>query len=107
MARPALYGGRRVVRFNLNLASVDAMRAAIKEAPERASHECPATEILPLGSGRLTFDASRGGNMQGTIRSASIVIVTTMTFFSIELRRSGDTTEAIKGVAKRVFDRLR
>ena len=29
------------------------------------------------------------------------------TFFSIELRRSGDPTEAIKGVAKRVFDQLR
>jgi hypothetical protein len=30
-----------------------------------------------------------------------------VTFFSIELRRSGDPTEAIKGVAKKVFDRLR
>jgi hypothetical protein len=29
------------------------------------------------------------------------------TFFSIEMRRSGDPTEAIKGVAKRVFDQLR
>ena len=29
------------------------------------------------------------------------------TFFSIELRRSGDPTEAIKGVAKKVFDQLR
>jgi hypothetical protein len=29
------------------------------------------------------------------------------TFFSIELRKSGDPTEAIKGVAKRVFDQLR
>ena len=28
-------------------------------------------------------------------------------FFSIELRRNGDPTEAIKGVAKKVFDRLR
>ena len=29
------------------------------------------------------------------------------TFFSIELRRSGNPTEAIKGLAKSVFDRLR
>ncbi len=29
------------------------------------------------------------------------------TFFSIELRKSGDPTEAIKGVAKKVFDQLR
>jgi hypothetical protein len=29
------------------------------------------------------------------------------TFFSVELRRSGDPTEAIKGVAKKVFDQLR
>jgi hypothetical protein len=28
-------------------------------------------------------------------------------FFSVELRRSGDPTEAIKGVAKTVFDQLR
>lgn len=28
-------------------------------------------------------------------------------FFSIEMRRSGDPTEAIKGVAKKAFDRLR
>lgn len=28
-------------------------------------------------------------------------------FFSVELRKSGDPTEAIKGVAKRVSDRLR
>ncbi len=28
------------------------------------------------------------------------------TFFSIELRRSGDPTEAIKGVAKNVYGRL-
>jgi len=30
-----------------------------------------------------------------------------LTFFSIELRKSGDPTEAIKGAAKRVFDQLR
>jgi hypothetical protein len=29
------------------------------------------------------------------------------TFFSIELRKSGDPTEAIKGVAKKVFDQLK
>jgi hypothetical protein len=29
------------------------------------------------------------------------------TFFSIELRRSGNPTEAIKGAAKKVFDQLR
>jgi hypothetical protein len=29
------------------------------------------------------------------------------TFFSVELRKSGDPTEAIKGVAKKVFDQLR
>jgi hypothetical protein len=30
-----------------------------------------------------------------------------MTFFSIELRKSGDPTEAIKGVARKVYDRLK
>ena len=29
------------------------------------------------------------------------------TFFSLELRKSGDPTEAIKGVAKKVFDQLK
>jgi hypothetical protein len=29
------------------------------------------------------------------------------TSFSIELRRSGDSTEAIKGVARKVFDRVK
>jgi hypothetical protein len=29
------------------------------------------------------------------------------TFFSVELRRSGDPTEAIKGVARKVYDRLK
>ena len=29
------------------------------------------------------------------------------TFFSIELRKSGDPTEAIKGVAQKVFTRLK
>ena len=29
------------------------------------------------------------------------------TFFSIELRRSGDPTEAIKAVAKKVYDRVK
>jgi hypothetical protein len=29
------------------------------------------------------------------------------TFFSIELRKSGDPTEAIKGVARKVYDRLK
>jgi len=29
------------------------------------------------------------------------------TFFSIEMRRNGDPTEAIKGVAKSVFDRMK
>jgi hypothetical protein len=29
------------------------------------------------------------------------------TFFSIELRRSGDPTEAIKGAAKKVFDQVK
>ena len=30
-----------------------------------------------------------------------------LTFFSIELRKSGDPTEAIKGVARKVYDRLK
>jgi hypothetical protein len=30
-----------------------------------------------------------------------------LTFFSIELRQSGDPTEAIKGVARKVYDRLK
>ena len=30
-----------------------------------------------------------------------------LTFFSIELRKNGDPTEAIKGVAKKVYDRLK
>ena len=30
-----------------------------------------------------------------------------LTFFSIELRKSGDPTEAIKGVAKKVYERLK
>ena len=30
-----------------------------------------------------------------------------LTFFSIELRKSGDPTEAIKGVARKAYDRLK
>jgi hypothetical protein len=30
-----------------------------------------------------------------------------MTFFSIELRRSGDPTEAIKAVARKVYERVK
>lgn len=30
-----------------------------------------------------------------------------LTFFSIELRKSGDPTESIKGVARKVYDRLK
>jgi hypothetical protein len=30
-----------------------------------------------------------------------------LTFFSIELRKSGDPTEAIKAVARKVYDRLK
>ena len=30
-----------------------------------------------------------------------------LTFFSIELRKSGDPTEAIKGVARKVYDRVK
>jgi hypothetical protein len=35
------------------------------------------------------------------------VVKGTTTFFSIELRRSGDPTEAIKGLARKVYERVK
>jgi hypothetical protein len=40
-------------------------------------------------------------------KHGELQVVKGLTFFSIELRKSGDPTEAIKGVARKVYDRLK
>jgi hypothetical protein len=40
-------------------------------------------------------------------KHAELQVLKGLTFFSIELRKSGDPTEAIKGVARKVYDRLK
>ncbi len=40
-------------------------------------------------------------------KHAELHVLKGMTFFSIELRRSGDPTEAIKAVARKVYERVK
>jgi hypothetical protein len=60
-------------------------------------------DVLEEDQGRSDWARRRGVLVQRQARR--VAVLKGLTMFSIELRKSGDPTEAIKGVARKVYDR--
>jgi hypothetical protein len=88
------YSGSGIHSVNLNLIPLNAANAAMyKMMCAQKSKE----GLTGLGDTTCWYNAKHG----------ELQVLKGMTFFSIELRRSGDPTEPIKAVARKVYDRLK
>jgi hypothetical protein len=88
------YSGSGIHSVNLNLIPLNAANAAMyKMMCAQKSKE----GLTGLGDTTCWYNAKHG----------ELQVLKGTTFFSIELRRSGDPTEPIKAVARKVYDRLK
>ena len=88
------YTGSGIHRVNVNLRGFDASTAAIyKTLCAQKGKE----GLTGLGDTACWYSD----------KHEELQVMKGLTFFSIELRRSGDPTDAIKTLAKKLFDRVR
>lgn len=88
------YSGSGIHRVNLNVMGLDASTAAMYKAMCAQKGKQGLTD---LGDTTCWYND----------KHEELQILKGMTFYSIELRRSGDPTDAIKTLAKRVYDRVK
>jgi hypothetical protein len=88
------YTGSGIHKVHLNVMPLDAATAPMYKA---ICGKKSKDGLTGLGDTACWYNDQHGELqvLKGTI------------FFSIELRKSGDPTEAIKGVAKKVYDRMK
>jgi hypothetical protein len=88
------YMGSGLHKVNLNVMSMDAATAAVYKG---LCAQKGKEGLSGLGEVACWYSP----------KHEELQVLKGGTFFSVELRRSGDPTEAIKSVARKVFDRLR
>ena len=88
------YQGTGLHRVHLNVMPFDAATAAMYKA---MCAQKPRDGLTGLGDATCWSDDKHG----------ELQVLKGLTMFSIELRRSGDPTEAIKVVARKVYDRVK
>lgn len=88
------YSGSGIHTVHLNVMALDASTMAMYKAMcAQKSKE----GLTGLGDVTCWYNDKHG----------ELQVVKGTTFFSIELRKSGDPTEAIKGVARKVYERVK
>ena len=88
------YSGSGIHKVNLNVIPLTDATAAMYKAMCAQKTKEGLTE---LGDVTCWYNDKHG----------ELQVLKGLTFFSIELRRSGDPTEAIKGVARKVYARIK
>jgi hypothetical protein len=88
------YTGSGIHTVHLNVMPFDAQTAGMYKAMCAKKTKEGLTE---LGDTACWYNDKHG----------ELQVLKGLTFYSIQLRKSGDPTEAIKGVAKKVYDRLK
>ena len=88
------YEGSGLHRVHLNVMPFDAATAAMYKAMCAKKNR---DGLTGLGDVACWYNDKHG----------ELQVLKGLTMFSIELRKSGDPTEAIKGVAKKVYDRVK
>ena len=88
------YSGSGIHRVNLSVMGLDASTAAMYKAMCAQKGKQGLTD---LGDTTCWYNE----------KHEELQVLKGVTFFSIELRRSGDPTDAIKTLAKKVYDRVK
>ena len=88
------YEGSGIHRINLNVIPFPAAQASVYKAMCAQKNK---DGLTGLGDTTCWYNE----------KHEELQVLKGSTFFSIELRRSGDPTEAIKGVARKVYERVK
>ena len=88
------YTGSGIHRVHLNVMPFDAQTASVYKAMCAKKNK---DGLTGLGDTTCWYND----------KHAELQVVKGTTFFSIQLQRSGDPTEPIKAVAKKVYDRMK